>query len=261
MKFVANLAFLLAALLSATAFAQTATIDVNAPPDRLALPGAFVTLVYVVTSPVAGEAQVEVTSQHGYTLLAPPPTASLKAGVATPVAATVEIPADAPALTVDAVTLTVTLGGVRGEGTVHVTIGAKRGLAIEAPSTVPVSAGEVTFTLVNQGNVEEKATFRVTLNGTKVHRAPHNARTGCAPTCDRGSVRAWIVRGRPGGGRQDACPGLHSRRSGRGPIPAADSPARRPERLDRRQPDMGLLGQAAGITLGLPDDHRRTLRR
>ena len=96
MKFVATLACLLAALLSATAFAQTATIDVNAPPDRLALPGAFVTLVYVVKSPVSGQAQVEVASQHGYTLLAPPPTLNLKAGVAAPVAATVEIPSRCP---------------------------------------------------------------------------------------------------------------------------------------------------------------------
>ncbi len=168
MRLATTFACLLATLLSGAALAQAGSMAVRAPADRLALPGAFVTLVYVVTSPTSGQAQVEITSQHGYPLLAPPPTLDLTAGVAAPVAATVEIPADAPALTVDQVTLTVTLGGARGEGTVHVTIGEKRGLAIQAPSSVPVSAGGITFTLVNQGNVEETGSFQVTQNGKGV---------------------------------------------------------------------------------------------
>ncbi|MEJ2290216.1 MAG: hypothetical protein P8Y05_00710, partial [Deinococcales bacterium] len=168
MKLVPKLACLLAALLGTAAWAQAASIEVNAPPDRLALPGAFVTLVYMVNSSTTGQAQVEVTSQRGYTLLAPPPTLKLSAGVSAPVPVTVEIPEGAPALTVDAVTVSVTMTGVKAEGTVHVTVGEKRGVAIQAASTVPASAGEVTFTVVNQGNVEEKGTFLVTQNGTKV---------------------------------------------------------------------------------------------
>lgn len=152
---------LLACQLVGAAAAQ-ATLTVNAPPDRLALPGDYVTLVYQVASSTAGQARIQVTSLPGYALLTPPGIVVVKAGVPLPVPVTVTIPANAPALTVEQVTMTASMNGAQSTATVRVTVGARRGLRIQAPTKVPLSQGFITFKLVNRGNVAEDVIVKIT---------------------------------------------------------------------------------------------------
>ncbi|HKI59266.1 MAG TPA: hypothetical protein VKA00_08630 [Trueperaceae bacterium] len=138
-----------------------ATLTVNAPPDRLALPGDFVTLVFRVSGDVTGQATIDVASAKEYTLLTPPGTIAIRAGVPVSEPVTVAIPRNAPALTVEEVTMTVSIGGAQADATTRVTVGAKRGLQLAAPAKVPLSEGSITFTLINRGNVEENVTLKV----------------------------------------------------------------------------------------------------
>lgn len=158
---------ILASMLVGAARSQAA-LSVVAPPDRLALPGAFVTLVFRVSSGTAGTAHIEVASEHGYPLLAPAGMLAVRAGVATPVPVTVEIPVHAPALTVDEVTLTATLSGQTATASTRVTVGERRGLQLQAPGQVSLSSGTVPLTVVNSGNVVETLTLQLTVSGTTV---------------------------------------------------------------------------------------------
>ncbi len=143
------------------AAAAQATLTVNAPPDRLALPGAYVTLVYQVVSSTAGQARIQVTSMQGYALLTPPGSVVVQAGVPLPVPVTVAIPANAPALAVEQVTMVASMNGARSTSTVRVTVGATRGLRLQVPAKIPLAQGSIPFKLVNRGNVEEDVTLKV----------------------------------------------------------------------------------------------------
>ena len=144
----------------------------------------------------------------------------------------------------------------------HVTIGAKRGLAIEAPSAVPVSAGADYLHAGQPG--ERRGEGDVPGDAERDERARAGAsRSGrgerhpvTVQAAAPGSYEAtfwWMARSwRPAFTRvvQEGVPSpppirLHADVSGS---------------IDTSR-ELGLLREGAGVAVGLPDDHRCALRR
>lgn len=161
------LALVAVAVLGVLALASAQTLTVEAPPGRLAQPGDYVTLVFLVRSASDMTVALDATSNHDWQLLGPAPTARLSGGTTEPVAITVAVPSDASATEPDEVTLTAVGSGQQVSATTRLEVARHLDLHLETPEQVAVGA-TLTVTVRNAGNVPATGIVTVTAGQQQV---------------------------------------------------------------------------------------------
>lgn len=149
-------------LIASTGLAQQ--LDLTAPPDRLVLPGDFVTLVFHVTSAAADTVSTSVEAPDGYAVLAPPPELELEPGKRAALAVTVEIPLAAQAFSAARIVLMLRGAGAQVQADVTLTVGARSNVTLSAPVAVTLDHPVIPVTVTNLGNVEK--TVRLQASGS-----------------------------------------------------------------------------------------------
>ena len=141
------------------ALAQAVTV--LAPPDRFVASGEFVTLVFRLGADASLEARLSARTSSGWNVVSRLGDVGLEPGRSAPVAVTIEVPRDAPAQLVERVTLTVEATGLTSEHTVHLTVGERSALALDAPRDVTLSEHGVRVVVRNDGNGAERAVLEL----------------------------------------------------------------------------------------------------
>jgi hypothetical protein len=158
------------ALLALAGAGHAQGVVVAAPPDRFVAPGSYATLVFRLSAVAARDVDVSAQVSEGWRVLRQTGGLRLEAGRSTPVAVTVEVPADAPALRSASLTLTVTSPGDRSEGRVALTPLEVVDLTLEAPATHVLGTGGLAVVAVNRGNAPTSATLELLHLGDVVER-------------------------------------------------------------------------------------------
>jgi len=148
--------------------AVAAAPGVAAPPDRLVLPGEYVTLVFRVDSDVDAEAEVRIETREGFAVVRRTERLATLAGRDVPLAVTVEVPAAAPAGLEEIVRVAVDVAGARLEAEVRLTVAELRELTLDAPDPFVLDDEPVVVTVRNAGNVAVDARLELRLNGASV---------------------------------------------------------------------------------------------
>lgn len=148
----------------AATFGVAQALSVEPPPGRLAQPGDYVTLVFLVTNAVPGTVALDAVSSHGWSLLGPPTTLDLAAGTSRPVAVTVAVPPNATAGSPDRVTLTAVGGGTQGSATTRVEVAQHQDLRLVVPNQI-ATGSDLPVTVRNAGNVGATVTVKAMSDG------------------------------------------------------------------------------------------------
>ncbi|MBS3967390.1 MAG: hypothetical protein KGZ60_09080 [Truepera sp.] len=147
--------------------AQAQALTILAPPDRLAAPGEFVTLVFRLEAADPLTVEVSAESASGWRILRQPGTVQLAPGRSAPVAVTVEVPADALAFISETLTLTVLTPTERRQSAVALTVSELLDLQLDAPREVTLTPDGFTVVVTNRGNNPDRAELRL-LRGTEL---------------------------------------------------------------------------------------------
>ena len=172
---------------------------VAAPPDRLVVPGEFVTLVFRVGADVDAEAEVRIETREGFAVLRRTERLATVAGRGVPLAVTVEVPADAPAGLDEIVRVAVAVSGGRAEAEVRLTVAELRELTLEAPDPFVLDGEAAIVTVRNAGNVAAEVRLELRLNGAPVDVAEERvgalevARLALRPT--RAGIHELVLEG------------------------------------------------------------------
>jgi len=158
-RLAAALTMCLVVTAAGVAWAQAVTV--LAPPDRFVAPGEFVTLVFRLGADASLEARLSALTSSGWSVVSRLGDVALDPSRSAPVAVTIEVPRDAPAQLVERVTLTVESAGVSSEHTVHLTVGERSVLALDAPRDVTLSDDGVLVAVRNDGNGAERAVLEL----------------------------------------------------------------------------------------------------
>lgn len=141
---------------------------VTAPPDRLVIPGEYVTLVFRVASDVDAEAEVRIDTRERFAVLRRTDRLAAVAGRLVPLAVTVQVPAAAPAGLEEIVRVAVDVAGARAEAEVRLTVAELRELTLEAPDRFVLDDRAAAITVRNGGNVAVDVRLELLLNGVSV---------------------------------------------------------------------------------------------
>lgn len=162
---LAPIALLIALALPALSHAQSLVVE--APAGRLAQPGDYVTLVFLVRSASNLTAVLDAKSSHGWQLLGPTSPVTLSAGSSQPVAVTAAVPPTASAADPDVITLTAVGGGQQASASAEIEVAQHLDLQLQAPAQVVVG-GSLDVTVTNAGNVTTGATVSASVDGQTV---------------------------------------------------------------------------------------------
>lgn len=184
-------AALVGLLFASTGLAQH--LDLTAPPDRLVLPGDFVTLVFHVTSAAGDTLSTSVDAPDGFAVLAPPSELDLEPGRRTALAVTVEVPLTAPALSTARVALMLRGAGGLAHADVILTVGARSHVTLSAPPTVPLDDPAIPVTITNLGNVEQTVRLQASSAGTALTDTTITVAVGATTTLDVPATGEGIV--------------------------------------------------------------------
>lgn len=148
-------------LLALTAMAQAQLPVVLAPADRFVAPGEFVTLVFRLEAALPLPVEVTAASASGWRILRQPGAVALSPERSVPVAVTVEVPADALALSRDRILLEVAAAAGRVQSAVTLTVSERVNLVLEAPREVTLTPEGFRVVIANRGNTLAEVALRL----------------------------------------------------------------------------------------------------
>ena len=184
--------------LALLALSHAQSLVVEAPAGRLAQPGDYVTLVFLVRSASDMTVVLDGRSSHGWQLLGPTSPVTLSAGSTQPVAVTAAVPPTAAAGDPDVVTLTAVGGGHQASASTEIEVAQHLDLQLQAPAQVVVGQS-LDVTIANAGNVTTGATVSASVDGQTVGSRDVTVRPGkqvtlSFPVSHEGRYRVRLLR-------------------------------------------------------------------
>jgi hypothetical protein len=141
------------------------TLQLELPEGKAVAPGEFVTLFFRLESSTNTSVEASATSALGWEILRQPGTLELRAGEAKPVTLTVSVPRDAPAASVETITLTV---ADKTPAKLELRVKELRNLDVRTPVDVVLGKDVLNVTLTNNGNVADDVKLELLATGETV---------------------------------------------------------------------------------------------